>query len=1412
MLALRKAPSNEELGQPRMRPRMVPALKLQTPDSPAFGASQCGGDESVRSCKLPAFPSRQSTSRMSSSRGASPRSARFTSPTHGARSISRTAQTSGGSCWTAAPSPMSASAGKASRINSPKSEFVQTRMRTPSAMSHGASPGRQLNGALQALFRTYDLDDSGSVNLDDFVDAQADAVAIDEGGGDGTLKKSLFVAQYLEARAAGDVRPVGGGLDFEGFAEWQLRWQSNRWANTTDEEAAEDCYRLGECMASRRSHSVQTGAKSTPRVQSRASKCLSARRWPPEVAIAADKEAEQIRQQNPPAKRRFRAGGGMATVRKGFVEPPKEVCRDINAFEKIQAVREESSDDEAYMQAKLDLARVVEEEEEAARQIAQADSTSAQFARELLKTRLEAEEAMIQSQREACRAREETLRRELQQFVEELARTRAGKLTLRGCVLTRHTTSTGQVELSGVADAQVRLQELPSAPSSLPAPAGISAESAHDGSFKLCVPVHPEAGGKPMVLVARQSDAADHFLRLGGQGLRRPRVELLPFTVSGQFKATPDSSDVAVFEDEVSKTRFAVPVGQLTLGGLPYSGQANLSAAAVMPDFGSLARRVMKLQRKDNTQAAINAAVSAAAVAASSAVPVRQGRSLAGSQVPLVLAGAVFVRLTDADSGRELGFQTGAGVDVTLQCHSLGRERIPCAPSIWSFDADSAEWHQSHRPLKAAQIELPSVAEPEAEVQKTIASSSAQSLRAAPDAGLQARACEAIVAELRAGHQALTQQLRAEAQGDLEGLCVCGFHAKQAIQQHFQKHHKELRLAQPPKRLFAGVEQDEDGWKQSFLHRKPDDIAASAQRAAALPDVVLSHHLVATTRLLEPPPEVARDMGLSQSLLFTQQHYEKVWRRVLPHLRHVAAYLVAGAKAIDTKTGQPLKEVAAAGYQLRALEHLVNCWVRPRHPSSAPSTLQELFEVLTARGGDVASALLTVAVQQAQRDETASTRKALRKLNALMWASHQEVQVALQEVGPGKLRSKTAAERAAARLAEKEELRERAHHLHFRDMVRSQMPESHRPRPSVEELRRTLQDGVERCASLQQLEKEKHQAAEAEEHRALQESAQHLTSKRKMQEAVQQSAITTQLVEEKLMKQHAAEFQKHKEVAKQLAAESTAAAEAAKKETSLEGPAERLAEELLASGRATEAADAEDAWKQVLARCPKPAHEHGQPNNLSFAFKVTQPGAWEAVGAAEAPPAEVSETGEVSQVLGSAYCDTEEYFPPIPVPARPVLRTSSVVLGSFGGGSTGMVVTEVACNSLGSCGVSRSQVEPDGTFCLCALANTAFELWFTPVATNSPPMRFGPFVARTCDEATYVGLLEPGQASLAGNWRQSVTPAAAYVSLPRLETCGTSKEQCTCKDAAWLEGNETSVMTSEEHELSKELSHAGIDQ
>lgn len=1279
----------------------------------------------------------------------------------------------------------------------------------------GAFVGQELAGALETLFQTYDMDGSGSIDLDEFVAMQAEVVTEDGRRAD----TGELVAQYLEARAPGEVGLQGGGLDFPSFADWQLR---RRYSKATQEEVAEDCYRLGERLSAKRPQSGQTARSAAASrlstrmpLSSRASTRASARNWPPEVAIAMEREAAEQRTQFAAPKRRFRNGGGMASARKGFVSQPKEVAKEIRAFEKLQRTAESSSDDEVYIKKQQEIASRIEKETQEESWIAGKNTRSAQLSRQLFDNLQKRRQALIPSEVEACRIKEEEIRGQLNELVGELSAKYKRLMMLRGRATARAAPEPlgTPAKLVGVEHVEVKLKELSPWPTAVhesgtsqscsTASAGVkSTRSAKDGMFKASIEVAPEAGGKPLSLSLHHRLAADLFRRLGGQGLRRPGMELLPLSRIGQVEAVPGSACVAVLEDEKSGARFSLPIGKVLQDGKPFSGQVRLLVAVVLPEYGTLGRPVLRLKQRETEQDLLRAAASSTAAAAAGAVPECTGRTLGGQQVLVSVAAAVFMRLTDA-AGTELALSQDAGVVVELWCHSLGMRRLSRPPSLWRFDASTGEWMQTIQPLSAKQRELPLPKLPQEEAAQALECSATQAKRPPLDEGRRALEQRAVVTKLRAGQEALRLQLKdqSEESGFMTDLCICGFHAREAtVRQLRQERGLQARCLRPPKRVFAGVEpDDEGGLRCSFLYNTISDREQGAARAAANPEVMVTHHLNAARELLEPSHEIATDLGLGEAAIFTQQHYEVAARRVVPHLQQVAEYLVAGARAENTSTGEELKDVSDFVIRLHALESLVSRWIRPRCSGSPPNTMQELWEILTARGNDIAASLVVAGIYQARRDQEAQTRKALRRRGPLFWATYQEVALALDGAQSKPHRSQSMAEVAGAQLARDASINERAQASQLRKMVRSKM-QTHGPRPTTAQVTAELRGAAEHKRQLEVELQQRKTSFKAAQREVEQATSEHLAAEKATSQARQRADPTEELSQGKAAKAAAARLETAKVVVDRLAAELRTLAQAFLAETK-DGPARRLLEEIQVSS-APESDNSEEAWEQVLSQLPVPRHEHGMPDILNFSFQAHS-GEWNAVALAEVPqpPASGSSEALPSQEPavndGDDEADVLEYFGPEKRPALPVLKVSSVVAGAFRDGVAGHVATEVACHSLGSCSVSRSEVLADGKFCLLTAPGVVFELWVTLSAMSSEPLRFGPFLAKSSDEVTYVGVLEPRLATKAGHWRRTVEACSAIIRLPRLEDpTAVDAERCTCKKAGEASSEPSKVLSA----------------
>ncbi|CAE7036301.1 unnamed protein product [Symbiodinium natans] len=232
----------------------------------------------------------------------------------------------------------------------------------------------ELTVAMHALFDVYDKDRSGSVNLDDFVETQAEVLWDDEGMQ--SLPLEDLVAQYLEVRRPGCVGLDGAGLDFEGFVRWQLQWQSPLWVTGTEKEIVEHCLKLKEHLMSRRPppETRSTSKRSAPSSRLPFTSRLRQscrRRWPPGKARAAERPGTTSAR-----TARCRRYGGHATAARGFCEPPAEVARDIAEYEAVQNLREEESDDESWARKLLEA--TADEEETKSRTIGEAPMGSSE--------------------------------------------------------------------------------------------------------------------------------------------------------------------------------------------------------------------------------------------------------------------------------------------------------------------------------------------------------------------------------------------------------------------------------------------------------------------------------------------------------------------------------------------------------------------------------------------------------------------------------------------------------------------------------------------------------------------------------------------------------------------------------------------------------------------------------------------------------------------------------------------------------------------------------------------------------------------------------------------------------------------------------------------------------------------------
>ncbi|CAE8594948.1 unnamed protein product, partial [Polarella glacialis] len=1187
---------------------------------------------------------------------------------------------------------------------------------------------------------------NGSVDLDEFVETQG--LAEIAAGSRCKSPKKVLVVQYLEARAIPGHRPEGG-LDFPGFADWQMRWQADRWAGSSD---LQDCYQL-------------LGSEN--------------RLWKAGEAMAA--EADRKRREVPKAWK-YRAGGGMSTVRKGFVEDKRQTLRNMRMFETAQAefLKEESSDEEGWLAANAETARKISEEGEEKRRIAAVDSTSARLARELSENRRDLAVALMPSELERCRAREETVRAELSQLLAELPLERAGsnnnnQLLLRGSVAANGRCASAVVQLLNKNNSKNnnKNNNHNNNNNNRESRAVASTETGADGSFRLCVPFSVGGGGRALTLLCRERGFADNYQRCSGPGLHRPNLELMPLSIRSVVEAKPGSTEIALCRDSVTGARISIPLGKILKNGVPFYGKANFAAAIVLPEK-NLTRSVASRSRAPRSNGNV-----AQGGGGASQLPDTMGRTIGGLQVPVVLVAAVFTQLTDEIDGKELALQPGAGLHVATplalasrQCHQRSR-----SPSVWKFDAsEGGWWRQMLTPVAVSERELPRPPEPEVEAKQALAVSFAWSKSPCGSLrGLASNRDAKVVAEMRGGQQALKRATR-----EAPAQCMCGFEARREIMPRLRSQHRTLRLANPPKRVFARVEEGQDegeGLRLAFLYGNSFDLSASIERAVADPEVVLSHHMWAAQRLLDPSPEIAKDLGLSSaSAVGSQEHYSKVGKKVLPHLQHIASYLVAGAKAVNPASGSEMKDIHPMAFQLTVLEALVNLWIRPRPAASPPTTQRGLHEALLALGGDVAHGLLAAASEQAHRDELAHIRAILRRKGHSFTAIYVQVKTAMRAAtssGP----SRSVAGDAAAALARDASVLLAAEALHLRHLVSQIIPDG--KRATVEVVQNHLKQRTSRMFEAQRAVQDNSaqiQAADNQVEKSLRiRSAAELAAL----QAAQRGDPPAELAALKTARSAAEQAKTSQDEAQRLRQKAPLLAKEAEDEQSFAGPARRLAEELQDPRIKAfdERDDADAAWQKVSTfRGPD------KEDTLSLTFVVHEPGTWECVASPEAvlmpPPADKDRNGSDNEEEGGQDIDNawqnvevEEFFPPIPPPQCPVLRVSTMVLGAFSGAAT-----EVICQTFGTCGASRAQVIADGTFCLFTAASMPFELWVKPVGPSTEPLRFGPFLSRSGDEVTHVTLLEPRFASEPGYWTSPAMPPALQILLPRLEPFQPLKE------------------------------------
>jgi len=704
----------------------------------------------------------------------------------------------------------------------------------------------------------------------------------------------------------------------------------------------------------------------------------------PEAEVAAIEDACHALQPGTPtspagmgasAARGLRAGvrcGGTASLSKGFVEYASDVHEDIDSFEEhLKAVRRTQA--AAGRSASADISRV---------------------AGMLRAQRRKRRNARTAKEAQAARASERALTEKLRKLWQQLRKERAGKLVLKGTVNSKGRSITGAaVELSSTSE--------------------VAASTASDGGGAFEISVKAQLG-RGMSLKATREGFAEGIKRVGGQGVRSVRFELLPLTVRGQFKAAPGKQDVEVFRDTLSGARFEVPVGEIFKDGRPWGGPTEFSAAVV--DVSSSAGL--------------------------ESMPPLTGRSMAGAVTPMQSVGCVFVALKDPSDGGSLTLMPrGTGIEATLP----SKAPLPTQqPSVWRYLEEAGEWEQTLQTLAVNGSEL-SPPSPDEE-----ASAPVEAL----DEALTAQQ-ESAEKELQAGREQLDKQRSAAQQ---EKICTCGYESKMALLSLIRAV-PGLELTDPPKRVFAATEAAPSGQLNlSFPYTSEADRAASVQKAADHPEVALSHHLLKACEVLGRPWGAGSQL---QNSLF----YLKEAREALPSLRFIAEWLAGQASARDRESGKPAdQDVDPALFPLKVLDKLAGFWAQGREDYSVGTpgpTLEEMRIALEDCCGDVAEALLLLARDQARRSEVAGVRGRLREEDAGFTARFHQVDRALDDAGRN-------VQEAAAALLQDQEVTSRLAKLRVREQLFKAMPMAHPSSRQVESAIREADGDAEKAASLLQ--------------------------------------------------------------------------------------------------------------------------------------------------------------------------------------------------------------------------------------------------------------------------------------------------------------------------------------------------------
>eukprot|EP00929_Paragymnodinium_shiwhaense_P031850 TRINITY_DN17760_c0_g4_i1.p1 TRINITY_DN17760_c0_g4~~TRINITY_DN17760_c0_g4_i1.p1 ORF type:complete len:1279 (-),score=349.65 TRINITY_DN17760_c0_g4_i1:99-3935(-) len=810
--------------------------------------------------------------------------------------------------------------------------------------------------------------------------------------------------------------------------------------------------------------------------------------------------------------------------------------------------------------------------------------------------------------------------------------------------------------------------------------------------------------GRPLILKVRKECFAEALRRVGGDGVRNLRVELLPLSVSGRFRAEAGSKAKASFSDKKSGARFDVPVGDLQKDGRAFTGPVQFAAS------------VVDVNSRDGVDA----------------MPPMAGRTVAGGRVGMQSLGAVYTELRDASDNQQVQLRPGCyGIEVSLP----SRAPLPLRqPSLWHYDSKLGAWEQSTRPLAVNGDEL-KPPDPDAEAPKP-AVELGLGERLQRQQGEQERL-------LQAGRHALREQL--EAAGEVK-VCTCGYQAKQAIMPLVHDEF-EMRLSDPPKRIFAAIQLDGHGGAQpSMPWRTPEDCKRSAEVASKHVEVVLSQRLAEVAAVFGSPKDPDTIRKHRESKFFKRDA-----RKCIDALRHVVEWMVENTYAVETTSGEKTEDVDLIAMKLSVIERLCAYWAQTSSQTAPGATLLEMREALMDHCGDVVEAFLHVGFAQARRDEVAKVRQRLLARDPRMTAKYREVEQALEE-------SDGSVELAADRLMRDPAIMAMAEKLKVREALSEKLPMAY---PSTREVDAAMEKAKQVKSELTHL---------------LTEYRQQLAEAQQKVEEVRAQYEEAAASKDKAVKEQAAELKQTLDSCEEEAqaiAEKLAEEEA--KLSRADDPsftAELLAEEPAVQEKA---AEGRREWTDTL-------REGSKVQQLGF--EVAETG-WENVDSpldvdpAEFPPPPAPVAVEVDY----------EFFPRQPPVVCPG-QVSSCVLGVF---DDGVFAKRATACGVRYRGIDYSEtVQPDGTFSLVALAHMQFDLK-TQKSDGTDGCSFGPFWAERAGKVSFLGLLDPHSATQTASMRSTFSDmkvSGVDIVLPALEfpPCSVAARGAREGTKHWLEG------------------------